>query len=99
MLASACGAAPDSAGVTPTPSTPAVTMSVLDVGELGDFDPLPVGTYVIDPDLAASTPLRVVYDVSAEGWSQWIGAVKFAGDGHVGVSITTVTNLVSDGCV
>jgi len=28
----------------------------------------------------------------------WIGAVKFADDGHVGVSITTVSNLVRDGC-
>jgi hypothetical protein len=35
---------------------------------------------------------------SADGWSQWIGAAKFAEDGPVGVSITTVTNLVRDGC-
>jgi hypothetical protein len=28
----------------------------------------------------------------------WIAAAKFAGDGHVGVSITTVTNLVRHGC-
>jgi hypothetical protein len=40
----------------------------------------------------------VVYEVPFERWSQWIGAVKFAGDGHVGVSITTVTNLVRHGC-
>jgi hypothetical protein len=39
----------------------------------------------------------VVYDVP-EGWSQWIGAAKFYEDGHVGVSITTVTNLVTHGC-
>ena len=31
-------------------------------------------------------------------WSQWLGATKFANYGHVGVSITTVTNLVRDGC-
>ncbi|MQB01000.1 MAG: hypothetical protein GEU78_12020 [Actinobacteria bacterium] len=29
---------------------------------------------------------------------RWLGAAKFAGDGHVGVSITTVTNLVRHGC-
>ncbi len=28
----------------------------------------------------------------------WIGAAKFAERGHVAVSITTVVNLVSDGC-
>jgi hypothetical protein len=28
----------------------------------------------------------------------WIGAAKMAEDGHVAVSITTVTNLVRDGC-
>jgi hypothetical protein len=66
--------------------------------ELEAFAPLEPGTYFIDPDLDPSTPLRVVYEVPFERWSQWIGAVKFAGDGHVGVSITTVSNLVSDGC-
>jgi hypothetical protein len=69
------------------------------------------GTYFIDPDGDPSTPLRVVYEIPFEGWSQWIGAAKFAEEGtvcsatgcfghpsHVGVSITTVTNLVTDGC-
>jgi hypothetical protein len=40
----------------------------------------------------------VVYEVPAEGWAMWIGAAKFADDGHVGVSITAVTNLVNHGC-
>ena len=39
-----------------------------------------------------------MYEVPFEGWSKWIGAAKFADDGHVGVSITTVTNLVLHGC-
>lgn len=40
-----------------------------------------------------------MYEIAAEGWSTWVGAVKFGEDeGHVAVSITTVTNLVSDGC-
>lgn len=67
--------------------------------EIGWFAPLDPGTYFIDADLDPSTTLRVEYQVPAEGWSKWIGAVKFNDDGgHVGVSITTVVNLVSDGC-
>jgi hypothetical protein len=66
--------------------------------ELPNFAPLESGTYFIDPDLDPSTPLRVVYEVPAEGWSMWIGAAKSADDGHVMVSITTVTNLVRHGC-
>ena len=66
--------------------------------QLEPFAPLEPGTYFIDPDLDPSTPLRVVYEVPFEGWSMWIGATKFSDDGHVGVSITTVTNLVRHGC-
>ncbi|MDQ4131564.1 MAG: hypothetical protein M3133_11350 [Actinomycetota bacterium] len=80
-------------GSTPTP-TP------VDVNALpDDFAPLEPGPYSIDPDGDPSTPLRVVYDVPAGGWSQWEGAVKFAeNDGHAGVSITTMTNIVRHGC-
>ncbi len=66
--------------------------------ELEPFAALEPGTYFIDPDGDPSTPLRVVYEVPFEGWAMWIGAAKFADDGHVGVSITTVTNLVQHGC-
>ena len=66
--------------------------------ELPDFAPLEPGTYFIDPDGDPSTPLRVVYEIPAEGWSGWIGAAKLADDGHVGVSITTVRNLVRHAC-
>ncbi len=83
---------------TTTPSEPSPTPTVQDIMELEPFAPLEPGTYFIDPDLDPSTPLRVVYEVPAEGWAQWIGAAKPADDGHVMVSITTVTNLVSDGC-
>ncbi len=78
----------------PAPSEPSPTPTVQDIMELGPFAPLEPGTYFIDPDGDPSTPLRVVYEVPAEGWSMWIGAAKFADDGHVNVSITTVTNLV-----
>ena len=51
--------------------------------------PLEPSTYFIDPDGDASTPLRVVYEVPAAGWSQWMGTVKFSDVGHVAVSITS----------
>jgi hypothetical protein len=82
----------------PAPSAPSPTPTATDVMELEPFAPLDPGTYFIDPDLDPSTPIRVVYEVPFEGWSMWIGAAKFADDGHVGVSITTVTNLVRHGC-
>ncbi|HEX7347809.1 MAG TPA: hypothetical protein VF253_13550 [Candidatus Limnocylindrales bacterium] len=66
--------------------------------ELEPLGPIDAGTYFIDPDGDTSTPLRVVYDVAAEGWSEWIGAAKFSDVGHVGASITTVANLVTNGC-
>jgi hypothetical protein len=78
---------------------PSPTPTIQDVMELEGFTPLDPGTYFIDPDGDPSTPLRVVYEVPVEGWSQWIGAAKFADDdGHVGVSITTVENVVRQAC-
>lgn len=66
--------------------------------ELPGLAPIDPGTYFMDPDLDPSTPLRVTYEVPAGGWSQWAGTFKAGDEGHVGVSIVTVTNLVSDGC-
>ena len=91
------------AGTTgPSPvatSDPSSTQTVRDVMELQNLDaPLEPGTYFVDPDSYGATSLRVVYGVPFEGWSPWFGAVKFAGDEHVAVSITTVTNLVRHGC-
>jgi hypothetical protein len=83
----------DSAAPSETDSGSAVQ----DIWELPPFAPLEPGTYFIDPDLDPATPLRVVYDVPFEGWSQWIGAGK-SSDGGPMVSITTVTNLVRHGC-
>jgi hypothetical protein len=78
--------------------SPSPTASAQDIWDLEPLGPIEPGTYFIDPDLDGSTPLRVVYDVPADGWSQWIGGSKFNDNGHVGVSITTVVNLVRDGC-
>ena len=66
--------------------------------ELEKFALLEPGTYVIDPDSDPSTPMRVVYEIPFEGWSQWFGALKFAGGGHVMINITTVVNVVRHGC-
>ncbi|MGZ5354104.1 MAG: hypothetical protein ACXWDS_04300 [Actinomycetota bacterium] len=97
----ACGPGTEAAD-PPVPSTeatdPGSTPTVQDVLALEDFAPLEPGTYFIDPDFDPTTPLRVLYEVPVEGWSMWIGAAKIADDGHVGVSIATVTNLVSHGC-
>jgi hypothetical protein len=91
------------------PSSPAATASnepspaptVQDVMELPEFAPLDPGTYFIDPDLDPSTPLRVTYEVPSEGWGQWTGAVKWDNEAKRldAVAITTVTNLVRDGCL
>jgi hypothetical protein len=81
-------------------SEPSPASTPQDIRKLEDFAPLDPGTYFIDPDDDPSTPLRVVYEVPADGWSVTTGAVKFAGDGvgHVVVNITSVTNLVQQGC-
>ena len=87
--------------LTATPSSsPASTLtpSIQDVMKIADFASLQPGRYFIDPDGDDSSSLRVVYEIPAAGWSQWIGAAKFSDVGHVGVSITTVSNLVTDGC-
>ena len=95
---------------TTDPVGPGPTSAPQDIWSFEPLSPIEAGTYFTDPDLDPSTPLRVVYEVPAEGWSMWIGAGKFADkdqtcstDGcgnprHVIVSITTVSNLVTQGC-
>jgi hypothetical protein len=98
----ACGSGQTTEPTTP-PTTPPTTQQdqtqeAQDIWEIEPFAPLEPGAYLIDPDFDPSTPLRVVYDVPAVGWSMWIGGTRFSDAGHVAVSITTVTNLVGDGC-
>jgi len=59
------------------------------------------GPYYIDPDGDGTTPLRVTFEVAHEGWMPFVGAYtdRSTGDGHAAVHITTVQNLVADGCV
>ncbi|MGH9273185.1 MAG: hypothetical protein ACRDZU_00940 [Acidimicrobiales bacterium] len=68
------------------------------VADLFDQD-LEPGRYVIDPDADAATPLRVTYDVAAEGWRGWLGTYKeVTGAGRVILAITTVDNVVREAC-
>ena len=99
-----CGQDPEPADTTATsptaPSEPTASPTIQDINKRGFLAPVEAGTYFIDPDDDPSTPLRVVYEIPVEGWSAWLGAAKFGGGeyGNIGVSITTVTNLVRDGC-
>jgi hypothetical protein len=82
--------------VTSVP-TPEVVLDIMSQADSEDGFLQP-GRYTIDPDGDASTPLKVIYEVAAEDWSFWFGAMKFNDDGHIGLSITTVTNLTRDAC-
>ena len=99
----ACSSGSDTTGAaatSPVTTTTDLTPTILDIlaGEAKPFTNLRPGTYSLDPDLDPATPLRVTYDVPFEGWQSWIGAAKISDTGWVEVSITTVTNLVTDGC-
>jgi hypothetical protein len=99
-----CASSPEATGPStsapPASSEPSPASTIHDVMELEPEAALEPGAYFIDPDLDPDTPLRVMYEVPVEGWSRWIGAVKFAepDPSHVAVSITTVANLVRHGC-
>ena len=90
----------DAAATSPVTTPTDLTPTILDIlaGEAEPFTDLQPGTYSLDPDLDPATPLQVTYDVPTDGWKSWIGTTKFSDAGHVGVSITTVSNLVSHGC-
>lgn len=77
------------------PTTPAGPQPIEDLDGEAALEP---GTYSIDPDGDPSTPLRVTYEVPAEGWESWIGAAKRSGYTHVLVSISTVTNVTKHAC-
>lgn len=102
---SGCAVAGPATTTTPSPTlavssvpTSSQTAAARDIWSFAPLSPIEPGTYFIDPDLDPSTALRVVYEIPAEGWSMWVGGTKFSDAGHVGVSITTVVNLVTDGC-
>src|SRR5262245_60677420 len=94
----ACSSVPDA---TDPPAAPAeaatdLTPTILDIlaGDTEPFTDLQPGRYALDHDLDPSTPLRVIWEIPAEGWETWIGGAKFSDAGHSGFSVTTVANLV-----
>ena len=89
----------DAVTSTPTTELPQDVVDLHGLPESEDFVSLEPGRYFVDPDGATTTPLRVTFEVAAEGWSSWIGAAKFDDGGHVALSIAAVTNLVRDGCL
>jgi hypothetical protein len=99
FVLAACSSGPSAADL-PAPTTPSSDpgSAAQDVWTLEHFSALEPGTYFIDPDLDPDTSPRVVFEIPAEGWSAWTGAAKFSDVGHVGISITDVSNLVSHGC-
>jgi hypothetical protein len=84
--------------ITTVPSAPTTAAPVHD----------DVLTWSVDPDGDARTPLRVTYQVPTDSTGTplldvrgWFGALRFLpgdADGITALSITTVTNLVGDGC-
>jgi hypothetical protein len=85
----------------PSATTPApAPAGAQNIQDFETFAPVEPGLYFLDPD-GDTTPLRVTYEIAAEGWSPWFGAVKFLSgnaDGFTGLSIATVSNVVTDGC-
>jgi hypothetical protein len=92
---------PEIGTAAPSPTT-AVDSSMQDVMDLPAFAALSTQRpYYVDPDEDDTTPLRVTFQITAEGWEQWLGTIKplpGANEGYTMLSITTVTNLVADGC-
>ena len=82
-----------------TPPTTAGPQDMIAVQETG-VAVLEPGRYFIDPDGDDATPLRVTFEIAAEGWSPWIGTVKdpLPDSGRTSISITTVTNVAADAC-
>ena len=64
----------------------------------GEFLPLEPGRWFVDPDGDPATPLRVSFDIPADGWRSWLGAANESGVSHVLLTTTTIDNLVRDAC-
>ena len=87
--------------VTPTTTVPAAPSGPRDVTRMPGEVELAKGRYVIDPDRDEATPLRVTFEIAHGGWDPWFGTIKSVpGDaGYTGVMITTIPNVVKDGCL
>lgn len=69
-----------------------------EVPQIEEFVPLEPGRWYVDPDGNDATPLRVSFDIPADGWVSWLGAANFSGQSHVALSTMTVDNLSVDAC-
>ena len=69
-----------------------------EVPQVEEFIPLEPGRWFVDPDGDPATPMRVSFEIAAEGWKSWFGAVAFSGASHVVLTTMTVDNLVADAC-
>ena len=82
-----------------TTSTTAEPDGPKDIETFGFDGEVPPGTYYVDPDLDPSTPLRVTFEVTAEGWSGGIGGpAKFTPQGHTALAMVNVDNVAAAGC-
>ena len=94
LLVAAAGDDDESVPATETPTTtPAEVITSLE--GMSDIEP---GRYIVDPDLDETTPLVVTFEVADEGWSAWSGTYKRNGSAQTAINITTIDNLVVDGC-
>lgn len=78
---------------SPTPTT----TPVVDWADVPDGTTYAPGRYFVDPDADPTTPLRVTFQVTADGWNSWPGAYKQQG-GNTGFSIADIANLTTDAC-
>jgi hypothetical protein len=67
------------------------------------FEVVDPGTYSIDHDGLADTPLRVLFTIEAEGWRGWVGTYKDeegedAESRVVGLTIGAASEVVADPC-
>lgn len=86
----------DTASSTPT-TTP--VQDVVDWADVPDDDSTfyEPGRYFVDLDGDEATPLRVTFEVTADGWRPWPGAFKQEG-GDTGFSIADIANVTNNAC-
>lgn len=85
---------------SPTPTTAVLAPDVKPSPDVTTTLPFRPEQRFVDPDGDDATPLRVAFQVPNAAWYHWFGATKYVedADGFTGLSITTVSNLVTDGC-
>ncbi len=90
-------AGPASSGSpSPTPTSPRPTSTPL---ALPNDAPVAPGSYILAADNPNGVaPLRIAFDVPAEGWDSWGPGISKDGGGLVGIGFLAVANLYKDPC-